>query len=464
MKKTEFPHPVLALREAGAVAVARMRLLAPSGPAVAPQATGRRAPVTKNPSTLRGGIAKGPSTSSVLVVLVGVLCVLGVVMVGSASEGISIATFGSPWSILLREGLWMAVGLLVFAFVSRVDYRRWRRFSVPVLVVAFALLLIVLAPGVGLSAGGASRWVGVGQLRLQPSELMKLSLVLFGADLVARRQPRPGNHRRVIGPLAIVAVGAGGLIMLQPDMGTALVMACITMALLFASGISMRPVLKVLGGGAAIAVVVAFAEPYRRQRLFSFLNPSAHASGSGYQVLQSLIGLGSGHLFGLGLGGGWNQFGSLPNAHTDFIYSVIGEELGIVGAVFVLALLVALAWFGLRAAEQAPDRFGAMLGIGLVAWIAAETFINIGAVVGLLPVTGIPLPFVSYGGSSLVITLGAAGMLVSIARASNNATPKSAAASSKPGRAARLVHPAARTPRPVAGSAPRLRARLDGGP
>jgi len=245
---------------------------------------------------------------------------------------------------------------------------------------------------------------------------MKLALVIFGAELIVRRQEKGGSHRTIIGPLLLVATAAGGLILLQPDMGTALVIAAIAIALLFGSGVSMGPILKVLVGLGSVAVVVGLVDPYRRARLLSFLDPTAHAAGSGYQVTQSLIGLGSGNLVGVGLGAGRFKWGALPNAHTDFIFSVIGEELGIIGAVGVLCLLVAFCWFGLRAAQRAPDRFGAMIGVGLVAWIAAETFINVGAVIGLLPVTGIPLPFISFGGSSLVITMVAAGVLVNIAR------------------------------------------------
>jgi cell division protein FtsW len=199
-------------------------------------------------------------------------------------------------------------------------------------------------------------------------------------------------------------------------MGTALVVGCIVMALLFASGVPLLPVVKVVGSVAVLALVVGLVDPYRRQRLMSFLDPGAHASGSGYQVVQSLIGLGSGGLFGVGLGSGREKWGYLPNAHTDFIFSVIGEELGLVGAVCALLLLGALAWFGLRAATRAPDRFGSLLATALVAWIFAETVINVGAVIGLLPVTGIPLPFISFGGSSLVITMLAAGILVNVAR------------------------------------------------
>jgi cell division protein FtsW len=199
-------------------------------------------------------------------------------------------------------------------------------------------------------------------------------------------------------------------------MGTAMVLGCIALTLLFVSGVRLGPVMKVLGALVLVALVVTVASPYRRARLLSFIDPSAHTSGSGYQVVQSLIGLGSGHLFGAGLGRGQAQWGFLPNAHTDFIFSVIGEELGIAGALVVLLLLGGFVWLGIRAATNAPDRFGALLALGLAAWLGAETFINVGAVVGVLPVTGIPLPFISFGGSSLVITLVAAGVLINVAR------------------------------------------------
>lgn len=355
-------------------------------------------------------------TATVLLLLIGALCVAGTVMVGSASEVVSIETYGSPWSILARQVLWLVLGTAGLAVTARVDYRRWRRFGGLLLAGTFVLLLAVLVPGVGTHTAGSSRWLGFGPLNLQPSELVKLALALFGADLVVRRLEDGSSDRRIVGPLLVVTGVASLLILAQPDMGTAVVVGCVALALLFASGVPMRPIVKVLGAVAALGFVVALVEPYRRQRLLSFLDPGAHASGSGYQVVQSLIGMGSGHVLGLGLGNGREKWGYLPNAHTDFIYSVVGEELGLVGAVCLLALLVLLCWFGLRAAHRAPDRFGGLLGVALVAWIAAETFINIGAVIGLLPVTGIPLPFVSYGGSSLVIDLAAAGLLVNIAR------------------------------------------------
>jgi cell division protein FtsW len=355
-------------------------------------------------------------TDKVLLALVCALCALGLMMVGSASSVISLQIYGSAWAILMREALWMAVGFGALLFAIRFDYVRWRRWSTLILIITFLFLLAVLIPGLGVNVAGSSRWIGSGEIRIQPSELMKLALALFGADLLVRRIERGGSYRTMAGPLMLVAGAGGILILAQPDMGTALVVGCITIALLFASGVPMRPVLKVLVSLAVIAVFVGLLSPYRRARFLAFFDPGAHSSTSGYQVVQSLIGLGSGHLFGLGLGAGRQKWGYLPNAHTDFIFSVIGEELGLIGALAVLAMLGLFAWFGLRAAVRAPDRFGSLLAIAIVAWIVAETVINVGAVIGVLPVTGIPLPFISFGGSSLVITMLAAGILVNIAR------------------------------------------------
>ncbi len=356
------------------------------------------------------------SVSTLLLLDVVLLCLIGLVMVGSASSVISIATYGTPWAILIREAMWMAIGAVALWLTVRLDYRKLRRFSPLLLLVTFGLLFVVLVPGLGVHAMGSSRWVGFGQFRLQPSELMKLALTLFAADFITRRLDEDAADRRIIGPLLIVTGFACVLILAQPDMGTAMVLGFIALALLFVSGVRLGPVMKVMAALVGLALIVAVASPYRRARLLSFMDPSAHSSGSGYQVMQSLIGLGSGHLVGSGLGGGQAQWGFLPNAHTDFIFSVIGEQLGIVGALAVLGLLGGFVWLGIRAAVQSPDRFGALLSLGLVAWVGAETLINVGAVVGVLPVTGIPLPFISFGGSSLVITMAAAGVLVNVAR------------------------------------------------
>ena len=354
-------------------------------------------------------------TPLALGVLVALLCIAGLVMVGSASPVISLITYGSPWTIFIRQVLWMVVGIGALLVFARIDYRKWRKLGAPLVVVTLGLLLAVLVPGLGVTAGGSSRWIGFGMLRLQPSELMKLALVLFAADIVVRRTDRNAPAKLVIAPVMGALIVSAALIIKQPDMGTAMVLSCTAFGILFMSGIELAPLTKVLFSFAAIATVFALSSSYRRDRILSFVNPGAHQSGTGYQVWQSLIGLGSGHLFGLGLGGGREKWGTLPNAHTDFIFSVVGEELGLVGAIAVMGLFFALAWYGYRVAGRAPDRFGCLVAVGVTTWITSQAIINMGAVIGVLPVTGIPLPFISFGGSSLVITLAAMGILMNIA-------------------------------------------------
>ncbi len=359
---------------------------------------------------------RGVPTTTILVTLVAALCIFGTVMVGAASEVVSIETYGSPWSILIRQCMWLGLGTVVMVVAARMDYRVLRRFARVLVIVGFGGLLLVLVPHLAVTVTGSSRWLGFGSFDVQPSEIMKLALAVFASDLVVRREDAGGGERTILGPLLLVTGAAAMLVLMQPDMGTTVVLGCIGLSVLLASGISIRPLAKVAVAVVLVAVAASIVDPYRRQRLLAFLNPGAHASGSAYQVVQSLIGLGSGHILGVGLGNGTEQWGYLPNPHSDFIFSVIGQDLGLVGAVCVLALLGTLCWFGLRAANRAPDRFGGLLGVALVGWIGVETLINVGAVIGLLPVTGIPLPFVSYGGSSLVVTMAGAGVLVSIAR------------------------------------------------
>jgi len=367
----------------------------------------------RGPAVLRW--LSGVPTAVALGVLVALLCIAGLVMVGSASPVISLITYGSPWTIFIRQVLWMVVGIGALLIFARVDYRKWRRLGAPLVVVTLGLLLAVLVPGLGVTAGGSSRWIGFGMLRLQPSELMKLALVLFAADIVVRRSDRGAPAKQVIAPVIGALIVSAALIIKQPDMGTAMVLSCTAFGILFMSGIDLAPLTKVLLTFGAVATVFALSSTYRRDRILSFINPGAHQSGTGYQVWQSLIGLGSGHLFGLGLGGGREKWGTLPNAHTDFIFSVVGEELGLVGAIAIMGLFFALAWYGYRAAGRAPDRFGCLVAVGVTTWITSQAVINMGAVIGVLPVTGIPLPFISFGGSSLVITLAAMGILMNIA-------------------------------------------------
>jgi cell division protein FtsW len=356
------------------------------------------------------------STAILLVATVVVLNVVGVVMVLSASSVASLTDYGSPWYFFLRELMWMALGLGAFVFGIRVDYRNWRRWVRPLLVVSTALLVVVLVPGVGIYVSGSRRWLGVGVLRFQPSELAKLALLLYAADIVSRRADELHDWRRVARPVVLVLGGFVLLVMREPDLGSALVLALVVVAALVAGGVRPNHLAVVGAVGAAAVTLFALLEPYRRVRMLTFLHPFADSSNAGYQISQSLIALGSGGLTGVGLGAGRAKWNFLPNAHTDFIFAIIGEELGLIGCLLVLTLFVIFGILGTRAALRAPDRFGALIATGVTMWVVGQAVVNIGAVVGLLPVTGIPLPFVSFGGSALITTMLASGILVNIAR------------------------------------------------
>jgi len=362
-----------------------------------------------------GGRLRPPGYYALLATII-VLNLVGLVMVLSSSSVEALANYGTSWLFFKRQLAWTTLGLMGLAVTSRVDYRALRRYVGPALVVSAGLLLLVLVPGVGVNVNGSTRWLGVGALRFQPSELAKLALLLYGADLLSRRAANVGDWRAVLRPVGLVFCFFGGLVMLQPDMGTTITMAILTGTILFVGGIRMRHMAAVLGSGLAAGTFLAIVEPYRRARLLSFIDPFDHYKEGGYQVAQSLIALGSGGWTGVGLGAGRAKWMFLPNAHTDFIFAIIGEELGLVGCALVLVLFGALAVLGVRTTLRAPDRFGALLAAGITGWIVGQAIINVGAVTGALPVTGVPLPFVSFGGSALLFTMCASGVLLNVAR------------------------------------------------
>jgi cell division protein FtsW len=357
-----------------------------------------------------------PAGFVLLVSLVAVLNLIGLVMVLSSSSVESLRQYGSPWYYFERQLLWLSLGTAAFGLTARCDYRRWRRIGPLAMVASVLLLAAVLIPGLGISVSGSARWLGVGVWRIQPSEFAKLALVLFAADVLDRRAERMADWRYSMGPILLAFSVIAALVMIQPDMGTTMVLASIVLAALYVAGSPLGPMAGVLGVGGMLAVAMAVAAPYRWRRMMTFLHPFADASNTGYQSAQGLVALGSGGLAGVGLGASRASWGYLPNQHTDFIFAIIGEETGLIGSLLVVGLFVAFAALGVRVACRAPDRFGALLAAGITAWIAAQAVINIGAVVGLLPVTGVPLPFVSFGGSSLVIAMGAVGMLCNVAR------------------------------------------------
>lgn len=381
--------------------------------------------------------ARGGSPT-MLVATVLALCVVGLVMVMSASSVVSQERFGSSWVYVQRQVLWSALGLLAFFLATRFDYRRLRRLAVPALVLVAALLVLVFLPGVGVRASGSSRWIGFGPLTFQPAELAKLALAVFTADLLVRRSDGLDDWRSVLRPALVVFALFGVLVMKQPDMGTTVVLTLVVGSVLFAGGVQLRQLAPVAGAALLTGAVLAFSAPYRRARVLAFLDPFSDAGNTGYQAVQSLIALGSGGLFGVGLGAGRQKWLFLPNAHTDFIFAVIGEELGLLGALLVVLLFGTFAVLGFRAATQAPDRFGYLLAVAITTWIVGQAVINIGATVGLLPITGVPLPFVSFGGSALLFTMAAAGIVVNVAR--QGSVPARARARSRARHRSRTAH------------------------
>lgn len=377
---------------------------------VEPSIVGRRRRAVAPPSGRRS------STFVILIGIVAVLNVIGLVMVLSASTVNDLYQEGSSWYSFRRQIMWVLLGLVAMACTLRIDYRAWRRWSRHLLIASIGTLLLVLVPGVGLSRNGATRWLGAGSLTFQPSELAKVAVLVFVADLLARRWDRMGDLHATLYPVLLVLAVVAGLVMAQPNLGTTIILSSIVMVQLFVAGVPLSPLAGMGAVGTAGALALALSKDYRRERITAFLDPWADPLNTGYQTIQAGAGMASGGVDGVGLGAGRAKWGFLPETHTDFIFAVIGEELGLIGSMVVLSLFIAFGVFGIRTALHAPDPFGSLLAAGLTTWIVIQAVVNIGAVVGALPITGVPLPFVSFGGSSMVVTMGACGMLLNVAR------------------------------------------------
>jgi cell division protein FtsW len=399
--------------------------------------------------------------------LTATLCLLafGVVMVYSSSSASTLLQgHGSGTGYLIKFVVYGALGLIVMRVLARDGIARVQSLVGPLLAISFVLVLAVHIPHVGVTVNGARRWLGSGPLQFQPSELLKLALVLYGATLLARRPARVQDLRDLSKPLLAVVGGACLLVATQPDLGTAMVIAFTTCALLVAAGIPMRN-LAIIGGSAlAVVALYAIARPYARARLTSFVDPWAHASGSGFQAVQGQIAIGSGGLFGVGPGESVQKIFYLPEAHTDFILAVLGEELGVVGVSALLFLYGLIAYAGLRAAKAARSLHSALIAVGMTSLIVSQALLNVFAVLGLAPLTGVPLPLVSYGSSSLIVTLAAMGLLLNVAaggtahvRAVAPAQPRRPRAAS--GGASGSVRAGEGVGRAVADAAPREQAR-----
>ncbi len=371
-------------------------------------------------STLRGGKATAsrgqPLEQRILLTATLCLLALGAVMVYSASSATTLLEGqGSGTGYLVKYVLFGAVGVAGMQVLARHGIAWVQRLTAPLLVTAFVLVLAVHVPHIGVSINGGQRWIGAGTLRFEPAEIMKLALVLYVATLLARRPHRVRSLRELFNPLLVVVGGACALVATEPDIGSAMVIAFTVSALLVVAGIPPRKLGLLAGIVLGIVALYAIARPYARTRLTSFIDPWAHASGSGFQAVQAQIAIGSGGIFGVGPGRSVQKVFYLPEAPTDFILAVIGEELGVLGMCALLFLYGLIAYAGLRAARAARSLYSALIAVGTTTLIVSQALLNSLAVLGVAPLTGVPLPFVSYGSTSLVVMLWSMGLLMGVA-------------------------------------------------
>jgi cell division protein FtsW len=381
-----------------------------------PTVTGRSGPVAR----LRRRWQPRPwhPQAIAITVVTSLLLLVGLVMSLSASF-VDAAEAGDPFGIFRRQVVWAVIGLVAFAGAANLDPRVWRRLAWPLLLVAIAGLVLVLVPGVGETRYGSTRWIGIGPMFIQPSEIAKLAALLWLADVLERKRPRDGSLHEtshlLIPALPLLGVLAA-FVLAQPDLGTTILLALVIGAVLWVEGLPGRYVAATAGAGVLAVAALAVVAPYRVARIRGWLWAEDYPLDEGFQLLQSLYALGSGGLFGLGLGSSRGKWNFIPNPETDFIFAIIGEELGLVGALVVLSLFAVLLYLGLKVAYGAEHGFLRTVSLAITAWLVGQAFINVGTVIGLLPITGVTLPLVSVGGSSLVSTLVALGILVAIAR------------------------------------------------
>ena len=351
-----------------------------------------------------------------LLIITVVLGLVGLVMVFSASAVVAANRFHDPGYFLKRQLAWMMVGLLLLHLVSRIDYIWWKRLWAVVLLVTAALLAMVLMPKLGIATKGARRWLNVGLIAIQPAEIAKLAVVMYLAAYLARKEDQLSVFWSGLAPALVVVGLVSGLILLEPDLGTVVVLGTVTIGMLFLGGARLSHLLGLGLCALPLGLALALGSSYRRQRLMTFLEPWKDASDTGFQITQSFLAFGSGGLFGVGLGESKQKLFFLPEAHTDFVLALVGEELGLAGAAVVIVLFALFVVRGFQIAARARMPFGRYLGMGITLLIGAQALINACVVTGLLPTKGLTLPFVSYGGSSLVTCMFGVGIVLSISR------------------------------------------------
>ena len=358
---------------------------------------------------------------TMLVATVGALVALGLVMVFSASSATAYAFHHDTAYFLKRQLMWLTVALICAIVAYKLDYRVLRRFDGPILVLSFLTLVAVLVPHVGIVSGGARRWIGAGGFAFEPSEFAKLALVIYLSAAISRHQERIRSLTKGLWPLLIVTFALAALVLVEPDMGTATLVVFTAFAIFFVAGARVPHLVAVVLATLPPLVFAVASSPYRRARIFAFIDPWKDAQNTGFHIVQSLLALGSGSVFGVGLGLSRQKFFYLPEQYTDFIFSIVGEELGLLGTMFVVVLFLCFAYRATKIALAAPDPFGFFLVTGCASLIVIQAFVNIGVTTSSWPVTGVPLPFVSFGGSSLIVSMVAVALILNVGRARRNA-------------------------------------------
>jgi cell division protein FtsW len=378
------------------------------------QQTRRRHPTAR--TVRRAELAPPPVAFYALAMTVAALVMLGLIMVLSASSITSFHAGESPWRYFSKQLMWAGLGVVALTITYKVPYLTWRRLAKPLLLLSALFMLAPFVPGLGREVGGARAWVSIGGQTVQPSEFMKLTLLLFCADLLATRRGRLDDLRATFKPCLYALLLAAGLTVLQGDLGSAVVITMIVMVTMFIGGVPFTPLLATGGGMAAAGVAFVCSSAYRRARWTAFLDVKGNRGYSSYQVWQAMISIANGGPTGVGVGAGTGKWGYVPLAHSDFIFAIVAEELGLIGAVAVIGGFALITFFGVQVALAAADRFGMMVAGGIATWFSVQAIINIGGVSGVMPVTGLTLPFISFGGSSLLATMAAAGLLLNVAR------------------------------------------------
>ena len=342
---------------------------------------------------------------------------LGLVAVYSSSFVIGYEQYGTGRYFVIRQAMWALVGIVLLAVFARVDYHRLRALCVPFLVLTIGALAVVFLPGLGLERNGATRWLALGPLPpIQPSEFAKLAIIIYIAAWASAKGENIRRFSMGFLPFIVIIGFVGGLVMREPDMGTTVMLFLIATTIFFLAGAPLSHMLLLALGGGIIALGLVSTSGYRADRLTVFLTPDLDPQGVGFHTRQLLIALGSGGIGGLGLGASRQKFGYIPGSHTDGVFAIIGEEMGFIGGLAVILLLGILVWRGLRVARRARDSFGSLLALGVTFWIAYQSLINIGGVTRSIPLTGIPLPFISYGGSALATLLAGVGIVLNVSR------------------------------------------------